>query len=171
MHRISEIIGKPIVSAATGDHLGRVSDALLEGGVNVAGLVVGGGVFSGEHVLPFRDVLTLGGDTILARTQQALPNATEWKRADRTATRSSELRGRPVVTAAGHRVGAVRDLLLNDETGGLAAVEVADSRFGGLRTKRSILRPLGHIRIGPDAVVIPDDTTGDPGEPDDLPAA
>ena len=66
MHRVSEIIGKPIVSAETGDRLGNVSDALLaDGGVNVVAIVLGGGLLGKERVLPFHVIQTLGGDNVL----------------------------------------------------------------------------------------------------------
>ena len=172
MHRVSEIVGKPIVSAETGDRLGRVSDALLEdGGVNVVALVIGGGMLAKEHVLPFRDIQTLGGDTILARTHTGIRDPAQWRRAGLSATRSSELRGTPVVTASGQRVGEVSDLLVNEETGAFAGVEVAESRLGGLRTKRSILRPSEEIRIGPDAVIVPDSAMVHTTDPDDRPAS
>jgi uncharacterized protein YrrD len=69
------------------------------------------------------------------------------------------LKGRPVVTATGHRLGEISDLLVDGQTGAFDALEVASSDFGGLRTKRSQVRPGADIRIGPDAVVVPEGTT------------
>ena len=172
MHRVSEIIGKPIVSAETGDRLGSVSDALLEdGGANVVALVIGGGLLAKEHVLPFRDIQTLGGDTVLARTDAGIRSPQEWRRSGVKATRSSEIRGKPVVTIGGQRLGEVSDLLVNDETGAFDGVEVAEPRFGGLRTKRAILRASEEMRIGRDAVVVPDSAIANATGSDDRPAA
>ena len=172
MHRLSEIIGKPIVSSETGDRLGSISDALVEdGGVNVVALVIGGGLLAKEHVLPFRDIQTLGGDTVLARTDAGIRSPQEWRRSGVNATRSSELRGKPVVTVGGQRLGEVSDLLVNGETGTFAGVEVAEPRFGGLRTKRAILRASEEMRIGPDAVVVPDNALANATGSDDRPAA
>lgn len=157
MQNVSELIGKPVISVETGDKLGSVSDALLaDGDVRLLALVIGGGLLGKEHVLPFRDVQTLGGDTILVRSQSGVVGAREWRETGVLATRSSALKGRPVVTAAGHRLGEVSDLLVDEQTGAFDALEVAASDFGGLRTKRSLIRPGGDIRIGPDAVVVPE---------------
>lgn len=157
MHRVSELIGKAIVSTETGNRLGRVSDTLLEeGGVNVVGIVVGGGLVASERVLPFPDVQTLGGDAVLARTDAGMRSSKEWHRSGIKATRSSALRGRPVVTAAGQRLGEVSDLLLNDETGAFEGLEVAEHTHAGLRRKRAILRASRDLRIGPDVIVVPD---------------
>lgn len=157
VHRVSEIIGKPTVSAETGDRLGKVADALLaDGGINVVAIVLGGGLLGKERVLPFHDIQTLGGDTVLARTESGIREPLEWRRAGVKATRSSALRGKPVVTVGGQRVGEVSDLLVNDETGKFAGVEVETRHLGGFRTKRAILRASDDMRIGPDAVIVGD---------------
>lgn len=157
MHRISEIVGKPVLSAQTGDHLGRVSDALIaEGGVTVVAIVMGAGLMGKERVLPFRDVQTLGGDTVLVTTESGIRDPGEWRQAGVAATRSSALRGRPVVTVGGQRLGEVTDLLVNDETGAFEGVEVTERHLGGLGTKRAILSVTDDLRIGPDAVIVDD---------------
>jgi uncharacterized protein YrrD len=157
VRNVSELIGKPVISVETGDKLGTVADALLaDGDVRLVALVIGGGLLGTEHVLPFRDVQTLGGDTILARSQAGVVGAREWHEGGVRTTRSSALKGRPVVTAAGHRLGEVSDFVVDDQTGAFDALEVATSDFGGLRTKRSLVRAGAEIRIGPDAVVVPE---------------
>jgi uncharacterized protein YrrD len=159
VRNVSELIGKPVISVETGDKLGSVADALLaDGDVRLLALVIGGGLLGKEHVLPFRDIQTLGGDTILVRSQSGVVGAREWRESGVRATRSSSLKGRPVVTAAGHRLGEVSDFLIDDQTGAFDALEIAASDFGGLRTKRSLVRPGSEIRIGPDAVVVPEST-------------
>ena len=156
MRRVSEIIGKTVVSAETGDRLGSISDALLDENRIVA-LVLGGGLLAKEHVLPFRDVQKLGGDTVLARTGTGMMGPREWRKAEAGASaRSSALRGKPVVTTAGRRVGHVNDLLVDDETGAFEELEISS---GGLRSRRTRLRASSEIRIGTDAVVVPN--TGD----------
>ena len=163
MHRISEIIGKPIVSAETGDRFGRVSDALLaDGEVGVVGLVVSDGLFATEHVLALRDIQTLGGDTVLVRPQTEMLDAAEWRQSGVKSTRCSAVRGKPVVTASGRRLGQVSDVLINEQTGGSGAIEVTAHDLAGLRTRRSIVRGSEEIRIGPDTVVVPDAAIEDP---------
>ena len=165
MHRINGIIGKPVVSAETGNRLGSVVDALLEeGGVGLVGLVIDGGLLAKEHVLPFRDVKTLGGDAVLARSTSGIVGPKEWRLTGAKAIRSSALTGRSVVTIGGHRVGALSDVLVDEKTGVLEAVEIATPHFGGLRTKRAILRASEKMHIGPDAVVVPDVAIDGTGE-------
>ena len=166
MHRVSQIVGKTVVSAETGDRLGSVSDALIDEG-RVVALVIGGGLLAREHVLPFQDVKTLGGDTVLARTGSGMIKPAEWRKSGTEAARSSALRGRPVVTTAGQRLGQMNDLLIDDQTGAVEELEVAT---GGLRNRHMRLRASSEIRIGADAVVVPEGALEQPGDSDTAPA-
>lgn len=156
MQNVSELIGKPVISVESGDKLGTVADALMaDGDVRLLALVIGGGLLGKDHVLPFRDVQTLGGDTILVRSATGVVGPREWRESGTRASRSSALKGRPVVTIDGHRLGEVSDILVDEQTGAFDALEVASSDLGGLRTRRSLLRPGSEVRVGPDAVVVP----------------
>jgi uncharacterized protein YrrD len=161
VHRVTEIIGKRIVSVETGDQLGSVSDALVAGD-RVVGLVVGVGLFAKEHVLPFRHVQTLGGDTVLARTESDMPGPAEWRQSGVTSTRCSAILGKPVVTTGGRRLGEVSDLLIDDQTGTFGKIEVSAHRLAGLRTRRSVVCGSEHVRIGPDTVVVAEAAIEDP---------
>ena len=80
MQRISELVGKPIVSAATGERVGRVTDLLLDrGSCRTVGLVLAGGLMSSEHVLPYSDVQVVGKDAIVARSGDGVMGPKEWK--------------------------------------------------------------------------------------------
>jgi uncharacterized protein YrrD len=79
--RASQLIGKSVVSADTGERLGTVSDILLdEGDHRLVGLVVQRGLMKSEHVLPTESVQTYGRDAVVSRNAQALVTAKEWQR-------------------------------------------------------------------------------------------
>lgn len=157
MYRLSEMIGKTVVSVESGEKLGTISDALLEPGeVRLMGLVVGQGMLGKEHVLPLEDVQTVGRDTVLARTHEHLIDPRDWKARDIQATRTSTLRGRPVVSGAGDRLGQVTDLLVDEQTGAFGGLEVETRSLGGLRHHRSVIPASPTPRIGKDAIVVPE---------------
>jgi uncharacterized protein YrrD len=167
VRNVSELMGKPVISVENGDKIGTVADALIaDGDVHLLALVIGGGLLGKEQVLPFRDIQTLGGDTILIRSAEGVLGPREWRDAAPPASRSSSLKGRPVVTTDGHRLGEVNDVLVDEQTGAFAALEVVTSDLGGLRSRRSIVRPGSDIRVGPDVVVVPQSAvpTGSPEE-------
>jgi len=79
--RVSELMGKTVVSADSGQRLGTVSDVLLdEADHHLVGLVVRrGGLMKSEHVLPSAAVQTFGRDTVVSRTADDLVTAKEWR--------------------------------------------------------------------------------------------
>lgn len=88
MQRLSELMGKAIVTADTGEKLGTVADILLEDdGHRVAGVVVRSGWMGKERVLPYEGVQTLGRDAVVARSSRELMGSREWR--DRATTHDS----------------------------------------------------------------------------------
>jgi uncharacterized protein YrrD len=81
VQRVSDLMGKTIVSADTGEKLGTVSDILLDDtDTRVVGLVVRSGWMGKEQVLPREAVQTLGRDAVVARSGSGLVGAREWRR-------------------------------------------------------------------------------------------
>jgi len=130
VYRVNEMTGKPVVSVAGGEKLGEIADALIDPGrVSLIGLVVGNGRLGKEHVLPFDDVQTVGRDAVLVRTDEHLMTPRAWREAEISATRSTALRGRRVITAAGDEVGHVSDVLIDEANGTFAGLEVDHVRL------------------------------------------
>jgi uncharacterized protein YrrD len=79
--RVTELLGKAVVSANSGERLGTVSDVLLdETDHHLLGLVVRrGGVMKSEHVLPSAAVQTFGRDAVVSRTSDDLITAKNWR--------------------------------------------------------------------------------------------
>jgi uncharacterized protein YrrD len=154
MWKVTELIGKSIVSGNSGERLGTVADLLLDADSHrVVGLVVAGGVLSAEQVLPYAEVQTLGTDAVIARSATGLITAKEWHAQPVVATRTSALKKKPVLTVSGRAVGDVRDILV-DENGMVDSLEVSGA---GLLRRRSTVANSPELRIGSDAVLIPDD--------------
>lgn len=154
MWKFTELIGKAIVSANSGEKLGRVADVLLHPDSHQAvGLVVAGGVLSSEQVLPYAEIQTLGTDAVIARSAAGLITAKDWHAQTVVATRVSALKKMPVLTASGRAIGEVRDVLL-DDGGVLDALEVSG---GGLLRRRSTVSNAPGLTIGSDAILIPDE--------------
>jgi uncharacterized protein YrrD len=91
--RATDLIGKPVVSANTGEKLGTVSDLLIdEAGHGIVGLVLRHGLMKAEDVLPAEAVQTLGTDAIVSRTGELI-GAKEWN--DRRRESDSGMRTTP----------------------------------------------------------------------------
>jgi uncharacterized protein YrrD len=83
--RASQLMGKSVVSADTGEKLGAVSDVLLDDtDQRQVGLVVRRGLMKSESVLPASAVQTFGRDAVVSRTGQDLVSAKEWQQRDQS---------------------------------------------------------------------------------------
>lgn len=76
--RVTDVLGKPVVSAATGRKLGTVGDVLLDDtGRALVGLVIRHGMLAGEEVLSADQVQSLGADAVVSRSDELI-TAREW---------------------------------------------------------------------------------------------
>jgi uncharacterized protein YrrD len=158
MHKVSELVGKPIVSAENGERIGKVSDVLLDPqSQHVLALVIAGGLLHSEHVLLYTDVQTLGTDAVVARSGTGVVGAKEWRQLAVETTRTSMLKHKRVLTTSGRAVGEIRDVVLDDD-GGVEAFELGGSALAGLLRRRSTLPHAEGVMIGADAVLVPDET-------------
>lgn len=151
--RISELVGKSILTADSGEKLGTVADLLLEN-AHVVGIVLGGGWFGGEKILPFTDVQAVGRDAVVARSQGGVVDARQWHEQKRQAARASHLRDKLVVTTGGRQIGAVRDVFVDERTGTIEGYDIAWRAFAGLMSRHTTLPQSDDIKLGPDALIV-----------------
>jgi uncharacterized protein YrrD len=169
MRRLSALIGKSIVNRDTGERIGKSADVLVShDGSRVVGVVVGGGMLSGEAgVLPLEQVQSFGGDVIISTGERPLVDVDGWRARAPETIRSSTLAQRRLVTRAGEDLGAIRDVCI-DERGVVRGYEVADSGFAGLVQQHRLVEPTGGAVIGPDVVLVDrvEDSAGAAPSPD-----
>ena|SRR5688572_15670978 len=79
IRRSSDLIGKPVVLADSGEKLGTVADLLVDDeGRQFVGLVLRHGPFKSENVLPAEAVQALGGDAVVTRSRDLI-SPKEWR--------------------------------------------------------------------------------------------
>jgi uncharacterized protein YrrD len=170
VRRASEVVGKAIVSAESGERIGTAADLLLdERRTHLVGIVVSDGWFSPERVLPFAEVQAIGRDVIVTRTSGGILDARQWRDQGMSVARASGLKDKQVITDAGRTVGNVKDVCLDEASGDIDGYEVSGRKR--LISHRSVVRVGGDVAVGPDAIVIfdlavegPESRSG--GEPD-----
>ena len=155
--RITDVQGKSIVTADTGEKLGRVEDLLLDSSHHtVVGLLVTDGLLARQRIVPFKELQTVGQDAIIVRTGATTVDATEWLHEGHAAGRTRTLTEKEVVTGDGARIGTVQDVLVDDQSGEVVALEVAAPQGRLRRAHRALVHVDHHVSFTNDVVVIPD---------------
>ena len=156
MH-LNALIGKPIVSADTGAKVGKVEDLLLDENRRlVLGVLVSHGLLGKQQVLRFAEIATPGSDALIAKSASQLLDAHSWLQDGTSSSRATALRGKNVITESGDTLGTVADLVVDDMTGEVVALDVARKALGGLRTRHSRAPLNDRVRLSGDVVVVPD---------------
>ena len=158
MRRVSEYVGQSIVSADSGEKVGTVADVLVDARAGrIVGVIVGGGLLTSEHVLPYADVQVMGSDAVVARSRQHIVGAREWHKGESEAARSSSFKNKRVITSSGRDLGAVKDVYVNEQTGIIEAYDVAGPGFTGLVKRHSVLPQSAGVTVGRDALIVSED--------------
>ena len=162
MHRVSQLVGKPIVTSESGEHVGKTTDLLIsQDGSHIVGFVVSGGILGSEKgVLPYDQVHSLGGDVIVANGVEPVLDRNDWRARHVEAIRSSDFTHKRVVSTDGVSMGQLKDLCVDEPTGRIGGYEIAQSRFLGLGHRCQIVEPSGDVVIGKDVLLIPEGSTG-----------
>lgn len=154
---LSELKGKAVMTINEGEKLGQVEDILIDRDkLQVAAVVISQGVLLNKErkFLPAAEVATWGRDAVLVKTRDVFRSETDLPERESWVSAGHKLKGLPIVSTSGNRVGQIDDLLVDPE-GRIVAYRISEGIFGGkgrelnARTTRS---------IGADAVIVEMDT-------------
>jgi len=151
MQRLTELIGRPVVSQDAGAKIGEVADLLVDG-ERVVAIVLAGGLLASERVLPFSEVRLLGEDAVIASSATAIVDPKQWGHNGVTGQRLSNTRKKQIMTTGGQTLGLVGDVYV-DGSGKVAGYDVETRGFGGL-IKRHAMLPAEGVTVGPNALVV-----------------
>lgn len=156
MQKGKSVIGKDVLSLATGARIHSVKDILI-GADNdqvVALLVDEGGLLGTSTVIPFERISSIGRDAIVIDQDDAVVAATSDPEVKAILNRTDKLLGKTVYTEDGKKMGSIADLYFEDRSGRITGFEISGGTLGDLAHGPSYLA-TGDVRIsGADAVFI-----------------
>lgn len=133
MLRLTQITGLIAVTHGTGTKVGQVERVCLcADGQDVQGLILQKrGLLRRRRYVPFEDIALWGERTVAVTAEHKVP-AEVRKRTDAAGMR--------VLDTAGERLGWVTDVLVEEETGHVAALEVSHGYVDDFISGRSFVR-------------------------------
>ena len=150
----ADVLGVAI-KADDGHRIGTVQDLLFDDTCSrVLGLVVRSGfVFRVRQVVGFSEVQEIGPNAVIvagANPRRPTPDEVAALGTDRRS-----MQGRPVVSRRGEYLGAVRDVLFDEESGRVLGFEVAYPKGNGRPRDWPDMRTVS-ARVASDKVVVSD---------------
>jgi uncharacterized protein YrrD len=152
MRKAKELVGKPIVNQATGEHLATVRDLIFNADARkVAALLVDSGgwfrdarVVCWDAIASISDVIMVAGDTPVVAASSAPQLSDELKQDVR-------ITGMPIVSDSGERIGTVGDLYIND-AGVVIGYEIKQGFINDLAGRKFLF--ADHVQtVGRDAII------------------
>lgn len=133
MLRMTDITGLTAVTHGTGRRTGLVERVCLSAdGQDVQGLILRKkGLFCCKSYVPFECIALWGEKTVTVTAEHKLPVSIR---------RRQEPEGLPVLDTAGERLGWVTDVLVEETTGRVTALEVSHGYVDDFTLGRSLVR-------------------------------
>jgi len=150
----TELLNKPIVSAESGEKMGRVEDLLLDERQNqvVAVIIQKVGWRKKPEMMPFSRIKAVGPDALIAGSIEDVTE--EETAAMNRASVAHAVKDKRMVTTSGRDLGSVTDFYVDERTGAIEAYEISRGSLADIFTSRLAVPALDAVTVGPDVVLV-----------------
>lgn len=153
------MIGLSVLEVEKGKQVGKVKDFLLTETWEIQGLELEGKrLFSSTvKTVLWNDVIAYGEDAVMIVNKQAVRQTEAVDIQHTFLNGNGKVRDLPVVTANGTRLGSVTDVYFDPKMGNtMIGLEISDGFISDLMEGRRWLRYSADMKIGQDAVIVPE---------------
>lgn len=147
MRKGRELINLPVIEEKSGKVLGTISDLLLADEFRLDGLYF---ITEGKKTcfLPVERMIGIGQDAVFVQGEiDDFGLATDINKGKHTS-------GAVVMTATGHSMGTIDDIVLGEEEGNIVAYEVSDGHLMDILVGKRIVPTEDIIAYGQDTIII-----------------
>src|SRR3954462_174137 len=112
MRKGKSVIGKHILSLATGERLESVTDLVLDpdGRRMIALVATEGGILTSSKVVPSPEISSYGKDAVVVRAPDSIIAAREQPELRAAVQQDDKILGKAVYTTGGDKLGAISDV-------------------------------------------------------------
>lgn len=152
--KVSDLQGREVVSLDKADKVGYVDHVLLDlnAGQSVAIEVKLLGLFSGDKILPWSDIQSVGEDAVTIQNEEVLRD--EKNSPLRDYPSASSIEGSKVMTQDGQDVGSVGDVDIDPGTGKVVAYLLKEGFLASLAHNKREIPVADIISISPNMIVV-----------------
>src|SRR3954453_5419138 len=156
MRKGKSVIGKQILSLATGERLESVSDLVLDpdGGRMIALVASEGGILTSSKVVPSSEITSYGKDAVVVRAPDAIISASDQPELRAAVHHHDKILGKTVFTTTGDKLGSISDVYFDERTADVMGYEVSGGLIGDATKGTSYLATDEITNIGPDVIYV-----------------
>lgn len=157
MRKAHDLIGLPVLTVDSGKQIGQVKDLLVGPDWNIRGIMLEvKNWFSSLRYIPWEGVVAAGEDAITIPNESVIREFEHVEECHAFLEGSRKIKGLPVITVGGHKLGVVEDVYLNQNWGKqIIGYELSEGFISDLKEGRRWL-PMPELATkGEDAVIVP----------------
>lgn len=136
MRKLSEIVKLPVMEILNESVAGKVKDIVMNPDTKEVIMVTDEGMFSDFHILRREEVMGIGGDFIMIKTEQAIQSSRQNPKLAEMLTEYYSILGLLVVTSTGNIVSRIQDFSIDEKNWKLVEIMLED---GKVYTKDQLL--------------------------------
>ncbi|MEI7025297.1 PRC-barrel domain-containing protein [Paenibacillus sp. y28] len=157
MRKAHDIIGLPIIEISGGTQLGIVKDLVIGERLALTHIVVETKQwFSSPKGIPEPHLLSVGPHAVTVQDEEAIMALELPAGSSMLLDGGSKLKGLPVMTVNGQRLGFLQDVYFEEIMGKpITGYELSDGFISDLTEGRKWLPAPGQITVGTDAIIVP----------------
>ena len=157
MRKAHDLIGLPVLTVDSGKQIGQVKDLLVGPDWNIRGIMLEvKNWFSSLRYIPWEGIVAAGEDAITIPNESVIREFEHLEECHAFLEGSRKIKGLPVITVGGHKLGVVEDVYLNQNWGKqIVGYELSEGFISDLKEGRRWLPMPETATMGEDAIIVP----------------
>ncbi|MDF2647071.1 MAG: subunit of photosystem reaction center [Paenibacillus sp.] len=157
MRKAHDLIGLPVITVDSGKQIGQVKDLLVSPDWNIRGILLEvKHWFSSLRYIPWEGIVAAGEDAITIPNESVIREFEHVEECHAFLEGSRKIKGLPVITVGGHKLGVVEDVYLNQNWGKqIVGYELSEGFISDLKEGRRWLPMPVAATKGEDAIIVP----------------
>jgi uncharacterized protein YrrD len=157
LRKAHDLIGLPVLTVDSGKQIGQVKDLLVDPEWNIRGIVLEVKMwFSALRYIPWEGIVAAGEDAITIPNESVIREFEHVEECHAFLEGSRKIKGLPVVTVGGLKLGVVEDVYLTQDWGKqIVGYELSEGFISDLKEGRRWLPMPVSATKGEDAIIVP----------------
>lgn len=157
MRKAHDLIGLPVLTVESGKQIGQVKDLLIDPEWNIRGIILEAKMwFSSLRYVPWEGVVAAGEDAVTIPNEHVIIEFEQTGESHSLLEGSRRIKGLPVVTVGGDKLGMVEDVYLTQDWGKqIVGYELSEGFISDLKEGRRWLPMPETATKGDDAIIVP----------------